>query len=182
MKLTYSPKLREALDELRPAFREMGQGFEQLTRKRAEVAPMFTRAYRLWQRETKKPFIAFVHELDSSMPVGDRSAYRHHRSYRAAQYLLQLAEQPEKTASRGRSPLAVLAQTIKTLLPLAHPHQKETLAILLRATGWRERDQTKLIARIRKARQLALPQFPRIIKSAEASKAAVIAFEREHVA
>lgn len=181
-KIVYSVKLRGALDDLRPAFRELGQGFEQLSRKRAEIAPAFLRVYQLWQRETKRPFIAFVHELDSAMPVNDRKAYRQHRSYRAAQYLLQLAEQPEKTTPRGRTPLAMLAVTIKSLLPLSHPHQKETLAILMHASGWRDRDQSKLLARIKKSRQLALPQLPRLVKTAEASKAAVIAFEREHVA
>src|SRR5262245_43578044 len=90
IRTVYSAKLRAAIDELRPAFCELGQGLDQLTRKRAEIAPVFMRTYQIWRRETRRPFIAFVHELDLTMPVNDRDAYRQHRSYRAAQYLLQL--------------------------------------------------------------------------------------------
>src|SRR5262245_55853375 len=108
----YSVKLKEALNELRPAFRELGQSLDVLTRKRAELAPQFMRTYTLWRRETHRPFIAFVHELDRTMPVDDRKAYRAHPSYRAADYLKQLATGKEKAARRGKTPLAMLAITI----------------------------------------------------------------------
>src|SRR5438132_48853 len=109
-KVVYSAKLRATMDELRPAFRDLGQGLDQVTKKRAEIAPLFVRGYRIWRRETHRPFIAFVHELDPTMPVNDRDAYRQHSSYRAAQYLLQLAERPQKSNEpKGMTALALLA-------------------------------------------------------------------------
>ena len=169
---TYSTKLREAIEELRPAFRDIGQGFEQLTKKRAEIAPTFMKTYQIWKRETHKPFIAFVHELDPSVPAGNRAAYRVHRSYRAAQYLHQLVEQPDKQAPRGKTPLTMLALTIKSLLPFcgSQQQQEDTIATLVHATKWRERDQTRLAARVRKARPIALPHLMRLVKP-EAIKA-----------
>ena len=177
---TYSVKLKAALDELRPAFREVGQGLDQLARKRAEIAPVFLKTYQAWQRETGRPFIAFVHELDPAVPVNDRNAYRTHRSYRAAQYLRQLAENPEKTAPTGRTPLAMLAITIKSFLPLYGPSQKDqhaALEALIGATHWRERDRRRLLAKIRRAKAIGLPNVPRLVESA-----AVLAFEKKHVA
>lgn len=183
-KTVYSVKLQQALSELRPAFSEIGQGLDQLTRKRAEIAPLFTRAYQIWRRETRRPFIAFVQELDPTMPVNDRKAYRQHRSYRAAQYLLQLVEQADKTAPRGLRPMAMLAVVIKSLLPLykTQKDQKEALQVLMSATRWRERDVAKLLRQIRRARPIALPHAPRLVEANKATKAVVVAFERERVA
>lgn len=184
--IVYSKRLKDALNDLRPAFRDINVGLDQLTKKRAEIAPIFMKTYELWRRETRRPFIAFVHELDPSMPV-ERSEYRTHRSYRAAAYLKQLVEQPDTTTPRGRTPLFMLAVTIKSLLPFcgAQKDQEATIATLVHATQWRERDRTRLVARIRKARPIALPQLARLVKpeAIRASKAAVVAFEqRQQVA
>jgi hypothetical protein len=181
----YSAKLRSAIDDLRPAFHELGQGLDQLARKRAEIAPLFMKAYRIWQRETRRPFIAFVHELDPTMPVNDRGAYRHHRSYRAAQYLQQLADEPQKAAGPlGLTPLAVLAITIKSLLPLCGSanEQKLVLQMLTQTSRWRERDIRKLTAKIRRAKPIPMPNVPRLVKSATSTKEVVVAFERERLA
>ena len=185
VRTTYSPKLHAAIDELRPTFRELGQGLEQLTRKRAEIAPVFARAYRIWRRETRRPFIAFVRELDPAMPVNDRSAYREHRSYRAAQYLRQLAEKPQKAAGpAGMTPLALLAVTIKSFLPLCGSinDQKVALEMLMKTSRWRERDVRKLIAKLRRAKPVFLPNMPRLVKSPNSTKEVVVAFERERLA
>lgn len=181
-KVVYSQKLREALDELRPTFREISQGLDALTKRRAEIAPQFMGAFYIWRRETHRPFIAFVHELDPSMPTHNRREYRQHRSYRAASYLRQLVEQPDKAGRHGLTPLTMLAVAIKSLLPLCHPHEKDALAILAKATRWRERDIHRLIARIQRVKAIGLPKAPRLIEAAKASKAAILSFEREHVA
>lgn len=181
----YSPKLRAAIDELRPSFRELGEGLDQLTRKRAEIAPLFLRAYQVWRRETRRPFIAFVHELDPAMPVNDRRAYRLHRSYRTAEYLRRLAEQPQKVAgSVGLTPLAMLALTIKSILPLCGSvnDQKAFLIALTKVSRWRDRDIRKLVAQIRRAKPIALPNLPRLVKAGQSTKDVVVAFERERIA
>jgi len=95
---TYSLKLQTALDGLRPAFKDVGQGFAQLTRKRAELAPAFVKAYTLWKRETRRPFVAFVHALDPSVP-GHRMKIPHMgwnrvRIERPAPILAGLPEEP----------------------------------------------------------------------------------------
>jgi hypothetical protein len=183
IRTVYSVKLRNQLEELRPAFRELGQGFEQLTRKRAEIAPLFMRVYHTWRRETKRPFIAFVHELDPSMPVNDRKAYREHRSYRAAGYMLQLAEQPEQAAKppRGLTPLAMLAVAIKSFLPLCGSvkDQKLVLEALMKTSRWGERDIHKVTIKIRNAKPISLPNLPRLVKAVQSTKAVVRAFEQE---
>lgn len=181
---TYSQKLRDALNALRPAFRDIGQGLDTLTRKRAEIAPAFRRAYTIWRHETQRPFIAFVHVLDPSMPVNDRKAYRSHPSYRAAQYLQQLASQPTTPMHHGLTPLAMLAVTIKSFLPLcgSQRDQKEALQVLIAATRWRDADQRRLLAKIRRARAVGLPKAPRLVDSLKTTKAVVAAFERERVA
>lgn len=177
---TYSVKLREALDDLRPAFRELGHGLERLTQKRTEIAPSFMKAYAIWRRETRRPFIAFVRELDPSMPA-DRKAYRSHAAYRAAQYLQQLATEPDAKKRRGLTPLAMLAVTIKSFLPLCGTQrdQKEALQVLLAATRWRDVDQAKLLRSIRRAKAVGLPKAPRLVDVHKSTKVLVASFERE---
>jgi len=182
--LRYSDKLKTALDDLRPEFKELGQSFATLTKKREDLAPAFHRTFLLWKRETRRPFIAFIHELDHSMPVSNRKAYRSHPSYRAAQYLQQLAVNPDEKKRRGLTPLAALALTIKSFLPLCGTQkaQKEALEVILAATKWRDSDQGRLLTKIRRARAVGLPGAPRLVEAAKSTKAAVVAFERERVA
>ena len=177
----YSAKLKEALDEIRPAFRELGHNLETMTRKRAELAPAFAKAFTIWRRETHRPFVQFVAALDPTMPA-DRKAYRQHPAYRAAQYLQQLAQDgAEKSKRRGLTPLGMLAVTIKSVLPLCgnQKEQKEALQVLLAATKWRDVDQTRLLAAIRRAKPVGLPNAPRLVAANKATKAVVLAFERE---
>jgi hypothetical protein len=177
---TYSEKLREAMDDIRPAFRDIGHGFEQLTKKRAAIAPAFMKAYTLWQRETRRTFVAFVHELDPSMPVNGK-AYIKHASYQAALYLQQLTTNPEENKRKGLTPLAMLATVIKSFLPLyaTQKDQLDALQALVAATKWRDRDQRRLLVAIKRARPVALPKVPRLVEAAKATKALVVAFERE---
>lgn len=181
---TYSEKLKDVLDELRPEFKTLGHGFEAITKKRAEIAPLFHKAFLMWRRETHRPFIAFIHELDPSMPVNSRKAYRTHPSYRAAQYLQDLATSTESTKRRGMTPLAALAVTIKSFLPMCGSQraQKEALEAILGATKWRDTDQTRLLGKIRRARAVGLPGVPRLVEAAKSTKAVVADFERERIA
>lgn len=180
---TYSAKLKDALDDLRPAMKEIGQNLKHLTTKREAIAPDFLKAFTLWRRETHRSLIAFVHELDPSTPVNDRKAYRAHPTYRAAEYILQVATNPEKTKRRGLTPLAMLATTIKSFLPLcgSQREQKEALNSLLGATKWRDTDQRRLLAAIRRARVVALPKVPRLVDAGKSLKVLVADFERERM-
>lgn len=180
---TYSEKLKDALDELRPEFQSLGKVFAEVTKKRAEIAPTFHKAFILWKRETRRSFIAFVHELDASVPVNNRKAYRSHASYRAAYYLQELATGAGETKRRGMTPLAALAVTIKSVLPLcgSQRSQKEALTALLAATKWRDADQSRLLAKIRRARAVALPGVPRLVDTAKSTKEVVVDFERERI-
>lgn len=181
---TYSEKLKDALDELKPEFRELGSSLKAVTAKREEIAPAFLKAFTLWRRETHRGVIAFVHELDPSVPVNDRKAYKKHPSYRAAEYILQLAANPEKTKRRGLTPLSMLAVTIKSILPLigSQRDQKEALTILLAATKWRDQDQTRLLTAIRRAKAVGLPKAPRLVDANKSTRVLIADFERERVA
>lgn len=181
---TYSAKLRAALDELRPEFQEVGKNLAQLTKRREELAPVFHKTYLLWKRETRRPFTAFVHELDPSMPVA-RKDYRHHSAYRAAEYLKTLATDPESMkGARGLTALKMLAVTIKSFLPLVGSRRDQLLALetLTKTTRWKERDINKLMAQVRRAKPISLPNTPRLVEAAKQTKAVVVAFERERVA
>jgi hypothetical protein len=180
---TYSTKLKEALDDLRPAFRDVGQSLAHLTKKRAELAPTFEKTWQLWRRETHRPFVAFVAALDPSMPA-DRKAYRSHPSYRAAQYLQQLATDPDHHRRRGLTPLGALAVTIKSIMPLfkSEKDRQDALAIILAATKWRDADQAKLRAAVMRAKAVGLPNAPRLVEVNRMAKAAVVAFERDRIA
>ena len=177
---TYSQKLRSAMDDLRPAFRDIGTGLAQLTKKRAEIAPAFLKVYTLYRRETRRTFVAFVHELDPSCPVNGK-AYQQHASYQAALYLKQLATDPDQKAHKGLTPLSMLGVAIKSFLPLcgSQRDQKEALHVILAATKWRERDQRRLLASIRRAKAVGLPKVPRLVEASKMTKAVVVAFERE---
>ena len=178
---TYSAKLKAALDKLRPAMREIGQSLTHLTKKREAIAPDFQKAFTFWQRETRRSLLAFVHELDPSTPVNDRKAYRKHPTYRAAEYILQVATNPKKMKRHGLTVLAMLALTIKSFLPLCgtQREQKEALKSLLGATKWRENNQRRLLVSIRRARAIALPKVPRLVDASKATKVLVADFERE---
>ena len=180
----YSQKLKEVLDDLRPSFREIGHGLETLQKKRAELAPDFMKAYTLWRRETRRPFIAFVAALDPSVPVNDRKAYRVHPSYRAARYMKDLVNDPDAAKPRGLTPLAMLAVTIKSFLPLcgSQKDQRDALMVILGATKWRDADQRRLLAKIRRAKTIGLPKVPRLVDTVKATKAVVVAFEKERLA
>ena len=180
----YSEKLKEALSDLRPTFREIGLGLDALTKKRTELAPEFMKTWALWKRETHRPFIAFIAALDPSMPVSDRRAYRSHPSYRAAQYMQSLVLNPDEKKRKGLTPLSMLATTIKSFLPLcgSHKDQMDALAILMGASRWRDADQRRLLAAVRRAKAVGLPKVPRLVEAAKATKAVVVAFEREKLA
>lgn len=141
------------------------------------------KAFTLWRRETRRTFVAFVHELDPTVPA-DRRGYQAHPSYQAALYLQQLMAHPEETKRRGLTPMNMLAVTIKSILPLcgSQREQREALEIILAATKWRDRDQRRLLTAIRKAKPVGLPKVPRLVEASKTTKAVVVAFERDREA
>lgn len=180
---TYSDKLKDALDELRPEFRALGTGLEALTRKRADLAPDFLKAWTLWRRETHRTFVAFVQALDPNVPA-NRKAYKAHPSYKAAEYILKLAVDPDHHRRRGLTPMAILAVTIKSIMPLfkSERERKDALAIILAATKWRDADQAKLRAAITKAKAVGLPNAPRLVEINRMAKSVVDSIERDQIA
>lgn len=160
----YSGALRRTLDTLRPDFSRFSDAFGLLSVKRATFAPLFMRAFDAYERETGKTFVAFVQEFDRSVPA-ERAKYTQHRSYQAALYLRRLVDAPETAAGVSRrsvTPFQLLAVTIKSLLPLAHPHEQAAFEIIAKASKWRERDVEKLRKRVARVRALPLPNAPRL--------------------
>lgn len=182
MTIRYSDKLKTAIEDLRPAFREMGHSLETLTTKRAALAPAFMRTYAIWTRETHRPFIAFVHELDPRVPVNDRKAYRTHPSYRAAEYLKNLAKSPEKFERHGVTTMTMLVRTVRSLLLLYGDNQKaQRLAYdaLLSTTRWPTKYKDRFFRRVTRAHPVALPNVPRLAEAMAATKAVLAAVARE---
>lgn len=179
---TYSVKLTEALDDLRPGFKALSAQLAGLTTKRAEIAPAFIHALKLWKRETRRSFVAFVQALDPSVPA-HRAGYKSHPSYNAALYLQQLVTNPQETKRRGLTPMSALAVMIKSVLPLfgSQRDQQAALEALLGATRWRDRDQARLLTAIRRAKVVSVPKVPRLVDATKTTKAAILAFERERI-
>lgn len=180
--LRYSDKLKAALEEVRPGFKDIGASVELITRKRKDLAPAFHRAWTLWQRETHRPFVAFAQALDPSIPA-ERAGYRKHASYQAACDLLDLVRKPEETTRRGLTPLAMLAVTVKSMMPLfkSERERQDAIRILLGASKWSAKEQTRLVAAIGRAKAVGLPNAPRLVDVNKMTKAVVVAFERERI-
>lgn len=161
-------RLVETLTDVQQQFAAFTNTFASLTARRDAFAPVFMRAYRQYHRETGRTFIAFVQELDKTVPA-DRALYPKHRSYQAAIYLRRLDEAPETTASHRTTmaPFDVLAAVIKGFLPLVPPKQAAAVWVAVaRTSRWRERDILRLQARVTKVRPVELPTAPRLVKHA----------------
>lgn len=180
---TYSVKLREALDGLRPSFQDMSEQLTLVGKRRKEIAPAFVKAWNLWTQETRRPFVAFVHELDASLPVTNRKAYRVHPAYRAARYLQDLAKDPDHARRRGLTPMAMLAVTIKSIRPLCGTQRawEDAVKVLLAASKWREQDRTKLVNAIAQAKSVGLPGASQLVDVRKSAKMLVANFERERL-
>jgi hypothetical protein len=115
--------------------------------------------------ETGKTFLAFVHELDPSVPA-ERAAYVNHRSFQAALYLKRLALAPHTQAKHRTtvSPFTLLAMVVRGALPHAQPHAASYWEEIRRASRWRDRDLERLKLRVEKVRAVPLTAQPRLVK------------------
>lgn len=163
------------MDALRTEFRGFTHDLGVLTTRRAELAPAFMASYKLYHRETKRTFVAFVHELDRDMPT-DRSRYMKHRSYQAALYLRRLDEVPSNGHRSSTTPLELLARVIRGLLPLLHPHENAAWNAIAAASKWRPRDLERLRTRVNKvkAKAVQFPHAPRLVRVSKIPSAAPI--------
>lgn len=166
-----SHRLQETLDVVRNEFEAFTNNFSALTVRRDAFAPVFMKAYRQYHQATGRTFIAFVQELDKTVPAA-RAEYPKHRSYRAALYLRRLDEAPETTTAHRKTmaPFDVLAAVIKGFLPLVPAKQAaEVWTAVARTSHWRERDILRLQARVTKVRPVELPTAPRLVRQSAAS-------------
>lgn len=163
-----SRHLSRSLAELRAEFSDYAALFGSLATRRAEVAERFFAAFTAYHRETGHTFVAFVHELDPTVPA-ERSEYTKHRSFQAALYLRRLVERPQTQAKfrATRSPFDVLASCIRGILPSAAPHEEVYWSQVRRVSGWRDRDIERLRDRVAKARPIPLPTAPRHVPRRE---------------
>ncbi len=174
-----SRQLSAALDELRAEFAKMTDALQSLTVRKAHLAPTFLRLYHRYRQETGRTFVAFVKELDPSVPA-DRKGYQHHRSFQAALYLRRLAEKPETTVQHRKttSPYQLLVPVTKSLLQL-HPQPDAVWAALERTSRWNARNVDRFRRDVAKAAPLlAKPGSPRLIKAGTHRSAAAEAADR----
>lgn len=160
-------RLTAILDDLRDDFRACVSALQAASVRRAHLAPAFMRAFRVWARATGRPFVAFVQQLDPSVPA-DRDGYVDHPSFQAACYMRRLVEAPETRAQHGKrkgslSPLAVLAIVIKSAVP--RENHDFAIAQLKAVARWHERDAQRLRKSVDAARFVALaPHQPRLVR------------------
>lgn len=126
---TLTPALERQIVALRRPFAAFAERFGALSATRAELAPQFMRIFGAYtQQQAGGTFVAFVRKLDPEVPA-ERTAYRAHKSYQAAEYLRRLVARREPGGNRApaapatRSNLTALARALATILPLVRDVQ-----------------------------------------------------------
>lgn len=160
-----SRRLTSLIESLRVDFTAIASALTSLSVRRAHFAPVFMRAFRAWERETGRPFVAFVQQLDPTVPA-EKSEYVQHRSFQAACYLRRIDEAPETRAGSRKgtmTPLAVLACVLRS--SVAPEHVDFAISQVRHVSKWHDRDVKRLRDRVAKARVIALePNKPRLVR------------------
>jgi hypothetical protein len=68
--IVLSAKVRKVVEDVRKPFMSFTTSFGALAVTRAELAPLFMRAFGVWQTETGAGFVDFVRELDPAIGPG----------------------------------------------------------------------------------------------------------------
>jgi hypothetical protein len=167
-KTTLSKHLIATIEELRAGFNDYASHQSQLFRRRAEFAPIFTKAFDEWRRETGRGLIAFLHELDPEMPV-HRAGYMSHRTFTAAWYLLRVTKMPARSAPRkSATPMDMLIHLMKTTLPL-FKDQDALWTVFENRSKWHERDLKRFRRAVGLAHPWPLTSAPRLVPHSKAS-------------
>lgn len=162
---TVSLRLTRTIDSLRKEFKGYAESFMTIAVRRAHLAPIFMSTFRRWHHETGRSFVAFVHELDPSVPA-ERDEYVQHRSYQAALYLRRLVDAPDTTPAHRKTvtPFEMLAIVMKSIRPLLPRGREEELFLAVaKASRWRDRDLQRLRKTIADARVIPMPGAPRLL-------------------
>lgn len=161
--MVLSSKLKAEIDTIKAEFSAFASGLTALTRRRDEFAPEFMRAYARYHRETHRSFVAFVQQIDPSMPA-EKARYQKHPSYIAALYLRRLHEAPETAskAGRGKPPLDMFLALLKAVLVNWPQHSGTIWHAVEQVSRWRPRDMVKARAKMRRVKQFPLPGVPRL--------------------
>lgn len=142
----------------------------------------------MWTRETGRSFVAFVQQIDKSVPQ-DKTSYIAHRSYRAALYLRRIEDAPQtvagQTARKSRSAEDMLAVVIKSMLPLiragvdakrAEMYEAQMWTTIASIARWHQRDIIRLQKRVRRVHPIALrPDVPRLVYQTRRSASGSVA-------
>lgn len=156
---TCSRPLTLAIAAFRVGFAAFAATFD--TTRPGDLAPLFNRLAAQYHRATGKPFIAFVRELDATVPA-DRSDYRWHRGFQAAQYLARL-DQARHTSLVRRTlpPVTVLAMVLRGALLDVPPAARVAYWVRLRqASCWPDARVLRLQAAVAGVRGLPLHAVP----------------------
>lgn len=119
-----SKRTSNAIESVRQPFASFASGFAALTADRATLAPKFMKAFGAWQAETAGTFVGFVRLFDATVPE-ERTGYRSHAVYQAADYLRRLVAQQERPAATNKAnkgpapvrPIEAVARLVATLSP-----------------------------------------------------------------
>lgn len=163
---TMSRTLTRTIADLRDRFMPYARTWDALLDRRRDLARPFMAGFALWHKETGRSFVAFVQQIDPTVPA-DKAGYVAHRSYQACLYLRRLVDAPATATPRGRTsktPFDMLAAVMKTLIPAARPYEDLLWASFARASHWRDRDLDRLRAAVKRAAPLPLrPDAPRLV-------------------
>jgi hypothetical protein len=162
---TPTRQLTTALTDLREKFTEFTEAATALSVRRSHLAPTFMRLFNRYRQETGRTFIAFVKELDPSVP-SDRAEYPKHRSYQAALYLRRLVDAPHTTVQNRKtaSPYEVLVPVTKSLMVL-HPHPEAVWMAIQKVSRWDGRSMDRLREHVNRAKPIVgKPGTPRLVK------------------
>lgn len=106
------------IGQMRRSFMAYADNFKGLATTRAELAPRFMALFGDYLRQVGGSFVDFVRMIDPNVPA-ERTAYRAHPSYQAAEYLRRLVSRRDTGDNRQkpvRSNVAALARITAAFL------------------------------------------------------------------
>lgn len=168
---TISAATRKMVEDIREPFRGFVGNMNLLLESRSKLAPKFMKAANAWRKETGETFIAFVRELDPSVPKTQKD-YKNNGVYNAAIYLKRLvdaqargegaASTAERTGPPPLPPMTGFARLLAAIKPLVPADNLTKLwAVIAEEMHWTDAQRERLVTLTEEAEPLIAMRTPK---------------------
>lgn len=162
-----SAKVVRLVEGVRAPFKAFISTLSAFTLSRAELAPLFGKAFTTFREETELTLADFTRLLDATVPQ-DRKGYRDHKAYQTADNLMRLYRQQNRAkvapgdVVKRATPMDGMARLIASVLPLIGADQVTKLwETIERELHWTDRQRAALENRVKEANPLLNVRPPR---------------------